>query len=304
MTAADREQLIDRITEILMAELEGRAPAGSAQRAAAVAYGRVLGCPDCDAWGACPRHVLHHVNSALDAGAHRAASSLGFACPPDDGVRSRIDHTLLKPEATTEQVLRLCKEAAENCFASVCVNPTFVAMCARELAGTPVKTCTVVGFPLGAHLSEVKAYETRRAVQDGACEIDMVINIGALKSHEHALVMRDIAGVVEAAGSSAIVKVILEMTLLTTEEKVAGCSLARAAGADFVKTSTGFASGGATVEDVRLMRQVVGPEMGVKAAGGIRTREDAQAMIAAGATRLGTSASVKIVRGEKATGNY
>ena len=300
----DREQLIDRITDLLMAELSGRAPAGSTQSAVAQHLGRVTGCPECDAWGACPRHCLDHLNSAFDAGAHRAASSLGFACPPDDGVRSRIDHTLLKPEATTEQILRLCKEAAENCFASVCVNPTYVALCARELAGTPVRVCTVVGFPLGAHLPEVKGYETRRAVQDGAHEIDMVINIGALKSRESALVARDIAGVVEAAGPDALVKVILEMALLTTEEKIAGCSLARAAGAEFVKTSTGFASGGATVEDVRLMRQVVGPGMGVKAAGGIRTREEAQAMIAAGATRLGTSASVKIVRGETATGTY
>ncbi|HKA25275.1 MAG TPA: deoxyribose-phosphate aldolase [Candidatus Eisenbacteria bacterium] len=219
-------------------------------------------------------------------------------------MRSRIDHTLLKPEATTAQILQLCKEARENCFASVCIHPTYVALCARELAGSPVRVCTVVGFPLGAHLPEVKAYETRRAVQDGAAEIDMVVNIGALKSREHDLVRRDIGAVIEAAGSEALVKVILEMTLLTLEEKVAGCLLAKAAGADFVKTSTGFAAGGATVEDVKLMRLVVGPEMGVKAAGGIRSREDAQAMIAAGATRLGTSASVKIVRGEKVASSY
>lgn len=300
----DREQLVDRITDLLMAELAGRAPEGSTRGALAQQLGRVAGCPECDAWGACPVHCLDQLHSAFDAGAHRAASSLGFACPPDDGLRSRIDHTLLKPEATTAQILQLCKEAAENCFASVCVNPTYVALCARELAGTPVRVCTVVGFPLGAHLPEVKAYETRRAVQDGAREIDMVVNIGALKSREHALVARDIAGVVAAAGSEALVKVILEMALLTAEEKIAGCSLAKAAGAEFVKTSTGFAKGGATLEDVRLMREVVGPEMGVKAAGGIRTREEAQAMLAAGATRLGTSASVKIVRGETAAGAY
>ena len=291
----DRDQLVDRITDLLLAELSGRpTPRGPGQP----------GCPDCDAWGACPVHCMTQLQSAFEAGASRAASSLGFACPADDGVRSRIDHTLLKPEATTAQVLQLCREAKDNCFASVCINPTYVALCARELAGSPVRVCTVVGFPLGAHLPEVKAYETRRAVQDGAREIDMVVNIGALKSREHDLVRRDIAAVIEAAGPDALVKVILEMTLLTLEEKVAGCLLSKAAGADFVKTSTGFAAGGATVEDVRLMRLVVGPEMGVKAAGGIRSREDAQAMIAAGATRLGTSASVKIVKGEKVSGSY
>ena len=295
--ATERDQLVDRITDMLLAELSGRTVPGRRGEA-------VPGCPDCDAWGACPIHCLTELRSAFGAGAARAASTLGFVCPADDGIRTRIDHTLLKPEATTEQVTRLCQEARENCFASVCANPTYVALCARELANTPVKVCTVVGFPLGAHLPEVKAYETRRAVQDGAREIDMVVNIGALKSREHALVLRDISSVVEAAGDEAIVKVILEMTLLTLEEKVAGCSLAKAAGAEFVKTSTGFAAGGATVEDVRLMRLVVGPEMGVKAAGGIRSREDAEALIAAGATRLGTSASVKIVRGEKASGSY
>jgi len=187
----------------------------------------------------------------------------------------------------------------------VCINPTYVALCAKELSGTPVRVCTVVGFPLGAHLPEVKAYETRRAVQDGAREIDMVVNIGALKSHEHDLVRRDIAAVVEAAGSHTLVKVILEMTLLTLDEKVAGCLLAKAAGADFVKTSTGFAGGGATVEDVQLMRETVGPDMGVKASGGVRTKEDAEKMVAAGATRLGASAGVKIVRGEAAAeGKY
>ena len=293
----DRDQLVDRITDLLLLELSGRGIPGRRGEA-------MPGCADCDAWGACPIHCLSELRSAFGAGATRAASTLGFVCPPDDGIRTRIDHTLLKPEATTDQIVRLCQEAKENCFASVCINPTYVALCARELAQTPVRVCTVVGFPLGAHLPEVKAYETRRAVQDGAREIDMVVNIGALKSREHALVMRDIAAVVEAAGSEAIVKVILEMTLLTLEEKVAGCSLAKAAGADFVKTSTGFAAGGATVEDVRLMRLVVGPDMGVKAAGGIRSREDAEALIAAGATRLGTSASVKIGRGEKTAGSY
>jgi hypothetical protein len=172
-TNMDRAQLVDRITDLLLAELSGRALVPRAPASP--------GCPDCDAWGACPVHCMRQLESAWDAGAARAASSLGFACPADDGVRSRIDHTLLKPEATTQQVMQLCKEARENCFASVCINPTYVALCAKELAGTPVRVCTVVGFPLGAHLPEVKAYETRRAVQDGAREIDMVVNIGALK---------------------------------------------------------------------------------------------------------------------------
>lgn len=300
MPDLERNQLIDRVTEILLAELDGRSPwrtfngVGQSQN----------GCSACDAWGACPRHCLQEVNAAFGAGATRAASSLGFTCPADDGVRSRIDHTLLKPEATTQAVEELCREAAENCFASVCINPTFVLLAARLLTGTPVKVCTVVGFPLGTHLPEVKAFETRRAVQDGAHEIDMVINIGALKSGDTALVARDIAGVVDAAGPGIVVKVILEMVLLTAEEKVVGSSISKSAGADFVKTSTGFAKGGATVEDVRLMREVVGPDMGVKAAGGIRSPETARAMIEAGATRLGTSASVKIVRGEKASGDY
>jgi deoxyribose-phosphate aldolase len=296
----DREQLVNRITEILLAELEGKT-APSAAAAVALPQGA---CPDCDAWGACPRHCLAEVKTAFDAGATRAAGSPGFVCPADDGVRSRIDHTLLKPESTTTDVIRLLSEARENCFASVCINPNYVSLAAKELQGTPVKVCTVVGFPLGAHLPEVKAFETRRAVQDGASEIDMVINIGALKSREYTLVGRDIAGVIDAGGEGVVVKTILEMALLTEEEKVAGCAIAREVGADFVKTSTGFAKGGATVEDVRLMRRVVGPEMGVKAAGGIRSREEAKAMLEAGATRLGTSASVKIVKGEKTDGGY
>jgi deoxyribose-phosphate aldolase len=295
----DRDRLVERITELVLAELEGRPPLPAGGPG-----GFRLDCPACRAWGTCPRHGLDDLKTALDAGAARASAAPGFQCPADDGVRSRIDHTLLRPEATRQEILKLCAEARENCFASVCVNPTFVTLCARELAGTPVRVCTVVGFPLGAHLPEVKAFETRRAVQDGACEIDMVIDIGALKSGDHALVARDIAGVVEAAGSGVVVKTILEMVLLATEEKVRACAIAKEAGAHFVKTSTGFSKGGATVEDVRLMRQVVGPGIGVKAAGGIRSREEAQAMIAAGATRLGTSASVAIVRGETAKASY
>ena len=299
MPTSERDRLVDRITEIVLSELEGRpaAPFGPPG-------GFRLDCPACRAWGTCPRHGLDDLRAALEAGAARASAALGFQCPADDGVRSRIDHTLLRPDATREEIRRLCQDAKENCFASVCVNPTFVSLCAEALQGTTVRVCSVVGFPLGAHLPEVKAYEARRAVQDGACEVDMVIDVGALKSSDHALVARDVSGVVSAAGAGVVVKVILEMVLLTTEEKIRACAIAKDAGADFVKTSTGFAKGGATIEDVRLMRQVVGPEMGVKAAGGIRNREDAQAMLAAGATRLGTSASVAIVRGETAKGNY
>jgi deoxyribose-phosphate aldolase len=208
-----------------------------------------------------------------------------------------IDHTALKPEATAAQVQQLCDEARQHHFAAVCVNPCRVKLCAQQLKGTPVKIATVVGFPLGANLPEVKAFETQQAIADGAHEIDMVINIGALKSKDYAWVARDIAAVVNAAhAGGAITKVIIEAVMLTDEEKVIACELAKGAGAEFVKTSTGFASGGATVHDVALMRQTVGPDIGVKAAGGIRTYADAIKLIEVGATRIGASASVKIVQ--------
>ncbi len=208
-----------------------------------------------------------------------------------------IDHTLLKPEATPEQIKQVCREALQYHFASVCVNPSYVELVARELSGSDVKTCSVVGFPLGATLPEVKAFETRKAIELGAQEIDMVINIGALKSGDEELVGKDIEAVVEVAHErDALVKVIIEAALLTDEEKVRACLIAKRAGADYVKTSTGFGPGGATVEDVKLMRATVGPSMGVKAAGGIRTLEKALAMIEAGATRIGASAGVKIVQ--------
>jgi deoxyribose-phosphate aldolase len=307
---ATREELVDRITRIVLAELSPtNAPADALAGMHAYARDRrstagTPGCGRCDAWGPCPDHCGIEVAQAFSVGATRVSSSPGF-CPPDaSGVASRIDHTLLKPEASQKDIETLCREAAENCFASVCVNPSWVTLSAELLKDSPVKVCTVVGFPLGATLPEVKAFETRRCVQNGAREIDMVINIGALKSHDHALVERDIRAVVEACGPHVVSKVILEMTLLSQEEKIAGCSLAKAAGADFVKTSTGFAGGGATLDDVKLMRQVVGADMGIKAAGGIRNQEDAKKMIEAGATRLGTSASIKIVRGEKVEGGY
>jgi len=208
-----------------------------------------------------------------------------------------IDHTLLKPEATREQVERLCAEAREHGFATVCVNPTWVPLCADLLRGSETRVCTVVGFPLGATLPEVKAFEASRTVAEGACEVDMVLNLGALKSGDYRLCERDVAAVVEASHrGGAIVKVIIEAALLTDDEKVKACVVSQAAGAEFVKTSTGFGPGGATAADVALMRRVVGPDMGVKAAGGVRDLKSAQAMLEAGADRIGASVGVKIVQ--------
>ncbi|PTM59494.1 deoxyribose-phosphate aldolase [Desmospora activa DSM 45169] len=220
----------------------------------------------------------------------------GVSTLTQQDLASLIDHTLLKPEATAEQIDRLCQEAAVHHFASVCVNPTWVARAAQRLEGTDVKVCTVVGFPLGASHTEIKAVETKRAIQDGAQEIDMVMNIGALKSGDLEAVRRDITAVVEAA-DGVLVKVILETGLLSADEIRIASEQAKAAGAHFVKTSTGFGNGGATVEAVALMRQTVGPDLGVKASGGVRDRKTAEAMIRAGATRIGASASIAIVTG-------
>lgn len=208
---------------------------------------------------------------------------------------SYIDHTLLKPDATQAQIDQLCQEAIQYSFCSVCVQPFWVSYCARKLRGTKVKVCTVVGFPHGANVPPTKAFETRQAIGDGAQEIDMVINIGALKSGNLRAVEEDLRAVKRACRSTTITKAIIEAFLLTDDEKIAACQLVKKVGYDFVKTSTGFAGGGATVHDVALMRRVVGPKMGIKAAGGIRNFEDAKAMVLAGATRLGTSASIKIV---------
>ncbi|GLB79152.1 deoxyribose-phosphate aldolase [Streptococcus alactolyticus] len=218
-------------------------------------------------------------------------------------INQYIDHTLLKPESTQEQIDHLLSEAVEYQFASVCVNPTWVAHCSKTLAGTGVKVCTVVGFPLGANTSSVKAFETKDAIANGADEIDMVINVGQLKSGQYEVVEADIRAVVEAS-QDKLVKVIIETCLLTNDEKVKACQLAVSAGADFVKTSTGFSAAGATVEDIVLMRETVGPNIGVKAAGGARSYEDAEAFIEAGATRIGTSSGVAIVSGETVTEGY
>jgi deoxyribose-phosphate aldolase len=219
-------------------------------------------------------------------------------------VAAMIDHTLLKADATKEQIEQLCKEANEYQFASVCVNPTWVRYASEQLATSQVKVCTVIGFPLGATTSETKAFETKNAIENGADEVDMVINIGALKDRNDALVENDIKAVVEAAKGKALTKVIIETSLLTEEEKVRACQLAVRAGADFVKTSTGFSTGGATREDISLMRQTVGADIGVKASGGVRNTNDAQTLIEAGATRIGASSGVAIVNGLTSESSY
>lgn len=251
-------------------------------------------------YGSCVSECAEKVKEVIKAGAERIEKGLEAPIPGHELARY-IDHTLLKPNATREEIVKLCEEAREYKFASVCVNPAYVGLSAKLLEGSPVKVCTVIGFPLGATSSFVKATETRDAVANGATEIDMVINVGALKSKDYELVKNDIARVVEAAGGNTV-KVILETSLLTDEEKVKACELSKLAGADFVKTSTGFSTGGATLEDICLMRKTVGPNMGVKASGGIRDTETAVRMIQIGATRVGASASVGIVKGEKPAG--
>ncbi|MFD2868842.1 deoxyribose-phosphate aldolase [Kurthia sp. 3B1D] len=216
---------------------------------------------------------------------------------------SYIDHTLLKPEATKEQIIALCAEAKQYDFASVCVNPTWIETAAKELEGAVSKVCTVIGFPLGANTSDVKAFETKDAIAKGADEVDMVLNIGALKGSDYELVLNDMKAVVEAANGT-LVKVIIETCLLTDEEKVKACELAVEAGVDYVKTSTGFSTGGATPTDVALMRKTVGPDLGVKASGGVRSLADLKAMIEAGATRIGASSGVKIMQGLAAESDY
>jgi deoxyribose-phosphate aldolase len=250
---------------------------------------------DCASCGLCVVRRPWAVRAVEEAGASRIAAPEGTGALSPDLARL-IDHTLLKPEATREEVRKLCEEARRHRFASVCVNSTWVPVARAILGGSGVMVCAVVGFPLGAMSPTAKAYEAREAVRQGADEIDMVINLGALKSRDYETVFEDICRVVKAA-RPAHVKVILETGMLDAEEKIIACSLSKLAGAHFVKTSTGFGKGGATVEDIALMRRIVGPEMGVKASGGIRTRDDAEQMTRAGANRLGASASVAIVTG-------
>lgn len=215
-----------------------------------------------------------------------------------------IDHTQLKPDTTKEKIQQIVAEAKEYEFASVCVNPYWVSFCHENLKDTSVKVCTVIGFPLGATSTETKAFETKQAIEDGATEVDMVINVGELKSNNDEIVKKDIAAVVNAAKGQALTKVIIETSLLSEDEKIRACKLAKDAGADYVKTSTGFSGGGASVEDIKLMRQTVGIEMGVKASGGVRDLETTKAMIDAGATRIGASAGIDIINGNKGTSDY
>ncbi len=275
------EVLIEQITDAIVARLNG----DSLDQAA------LCGCTS-ECFNRCPER-MHRI---VDAGAARIGLVLGQTSTASDWA-SLIDHTLLKPEATDEDIKRLCEEATRYRFASVCVNPTWVRAAACNLRGTHVPVCTVIGFPLGATLPDVKAYEARRAIFDGAREVDMVINVGALKSGDDCLVEHDIHSVVEVAHeNNAICKVIIETALLNDDEKVRACIAAKKAGADFVKTSTGFSKGGATVADVALMRRTVGSELGVKASGGVKGLEDARKMVEAGATRIGASVGVKIAQ--------
>ena len=244
----------------------------------------------------CVTTCFNEIGQVINAGAERITSTFG-SLPDDLSTAQYIDHTLLKQDATRDQVTQLCKEAHQYKFASVCVNPTNVKLCAELLQDSPVKVCSVIGFPLGASLPETKVFETEHALIDGAADIDMVINIGALKDRNLDLVARDILAVVKPVhAAGAILKVIIETALLTDEEKQIACLLAKEAGADYVKTSTGFSTAGATAEDVALMRHTVGPLIGVKAAGGVRSKEDLDKMVRAGATRIGASAGVRIVQ--------
>lgn len=255
------------------------------------------GCKD----GLCVVHNAAGVRTIVDHGAERITSGAGVerAGGIDPDLARMIDHTMLKAEATPSEIEQLCAEAKKYSFASVCVNASYVPLCARLLAGTPVKVCTVIGFPLGATATAAKAFETEQAIRDGAQEVDMVINVGMLKGGDYGYIEQDIAAVASTARRFRVLsKVILETGLLTDEEKIKACVLAQRAGADFVKTSTGFGKGGATAGDIALMRRVVGSAMGVKASGGVRSREDALLMVTSGADRIGASASVKIVGGE------
>jgi len=292
MTKPD-PKLVEQIVEIITHEVL----AAMAEQDERAAHPEAFQCKFECADQLCVKMCMDKTGNVISAGAERLTSTLGVI-PGDASIAGMIDHTLLKPDATQQEIAQLCFEARKHEFASVCVNPGWVPLCAQLLRGSPVKVCTVIGFPLGATSSESKAFETKTAIDQGATEIDMVINIGALKARDLETVAKDIRGVVNAAHSrNIIVKVIIETSLLNDEEKTIASLLSKEAGADFVKTSTGFAGGGATVHDVELMRKTVGPQMGVKASGGVRTFEDAEAMIKAGATRIGASAGVKIIQG-------
>jgi len=290
---ADLTPIVDDLTRVIVRALQADARQVCDDSAGGL-------CVDC---GVCAVVCEGRSRKIIEAGASRiSARGVNAADVPAD-IAGYIDHTLLKPDATPQEIEKLCKEAREYHFAAVCINPPFVKQCAELLRGSGVQIATVVGFPLGTHTTATKVFETEQALVDGATEIDMVINVGELKAKHDDFVRNDIAEVVRVAHrAGALVKVIIEAALLTDEEKVRASRLSKEAGADFVKTSTGFGPGGATTHDVALMRQTVGPNIGVKAAGGVKNLEQAQQMIVAGATRIGASAGVKIVqeaRGEK-----
>lgn len=289
MTPSELEKLIEAIA----AELWSRMQSGRQVGMTALIDDRIS--QECH--GDCNGDCSVKAHKIINCGADRISTCSGQSCI-EQGIAHLIDHTLLKPEATEEQIHKLCEEARTYQFASVCVNACWIKLCAQLLKDSCVKIATVVGFPLGATMPSVKAFEAKQAICLGADEVDMVMNIGALKSRRYALVEEDIAGVADVCHRyGAITKVIIETSLLTDEEKIKACTLAKAARADFVKTSTGFTGGGATAKDVALMRRVVGPDIGVKASGGVRTFEEAKQMVEAGATRIGASASIKIVEG-------
>nr|HEX4318222.1 deoxyribose-phosphate aldolase [Kofleriaceae bacterium] len=296
---------VDKLVEIITQRVQARLATPSPGNAAAKSLLRPRDrgdCTDdsapgedCASCGSCVVRRPWSVRAVEGAGAMRVGAMPGVGDVPAD-LAKLIDHTLLKPEATRDEVVKLCEEARKYRFASVCVNTTWVPLCKGMLTGSDVMVCAVVGFPLGAMTPTAKAYEAREAVRQGAREIDMVLNIGAMKSRDYETVFEDICRVVKSSAPAAV-KVILETSALTHEEKIIGCSLSKLAGAAFVKTSTGFGKGGATVEDVQLMRGIVGGELGVKASGGVRTAEDVVRMAQAGANRIGASASVAIVTG-------
>ena len=285
----DQKELIEKITSEVMSKLQDNILSSGAP--ASVTVCTEDSCTNCQL---CVTINPIGVKNILNSGADRVSATVGVVNVPAD-LASYIDHTLLKPEAVKSQFEQLCEEAAKYGFYSVCVNSYWADFCSRRLRGSDVKVCCVVGFPLGAVDSRTKGFETRNAIENGASEIDMVINIGALKSGGLNEVEEDIRHVIRACRSTTVTKVILETCLLTDDEKVLACEISKKAGADFVKTSTGFSKAGATVQDIALMRRVIGPEMGVKAAGGVRTFDDAKLMIESGATRIGASASIKIV---------
>jgi deoxyribose-phosphate aldolase len=299
MAHAEEEALVNELVNRVASRL-GVLAGGGAELAP---VGR-CGTSDesCNSCGHCASRKQDVIQEMLAYGATRVGNTLDGP-KPDDSIAPLIDHTALKPDVTKDQLRKLCEEAMKWGFATVCVNAANIPFCARILHGSRVKPIAVVGFPLGAMTPTSKAYEAREAVRHGAREIDMVINIGAMKNKEYALVLADICAVV-AASKPHPVKVILETSQLTRDEKVIVCALSKCAGAAFVKTSTGFAGGGATVEDIALMREVVGPEMGVKASGGVRDLEGARALVKAGANRIGASASVAIVTGQKSKSAY